>query len=158
DLGGPGRPAVKAGPFGAGLKKEFYVRSGDRVYGQEQVIADDFAVGDYFIDEARFQKLRSCEGRAGGGLVSLAGTLGRASVAPAGTAPGIINPLLTRLSLHERLADPWFIKYFLASPFVQNHFEGVAHGGTMGVLNASTLSPLVVPLPPLPEQRRIVAK
>jgi type I restriction enzyme S subunit len=128
------------------------------VYGQEQVIADDFGIGDYFIDEARYQKLRTCDVRPGDVLVSLVGTFGRSSVVPAGSAPGIINPRLVRLALHERVADPWYIKQVLASPVVQRHFEGVAHGGTMGVLNAGSLSELELPVPPLNEQRRIVAK
>jgi type I restriction enzyme S subunit len=157
-LGGLERPAVKAGPFGSALKKEFYVRSGYRVYGQEQVIADDFSIGDYFIDATRFHTLRACEVRAGDVLVSLVGTFGKAAIVPNDALPGIINPRLIRLSLDPRLINPSFIKLYLESPGVQSYFESMAHGGTMGVLNATTISPLPVRLPPLAEQSRIVAK
>ena len=34
--------SLKTGPFGSSLKKEFYVQKGYKIYGQEQVIADDF--------------------------------------------------------------------------------------------------------------------
>jgi type I restriction enzyme, S subunit len=157
-LGGSDRPAVKAGPFGSALKKEFYSRAGYRVYGQEQVIADNLAVGDYYIDENRFQALKSCEVRAGDVLVSLVGTFGKASIVPPDAEPGIINPRLIRLSLDPDRVEPRYLKAFLGSPLVQQQFEAVAHGGTMGVLNATTVGPLELPLPPLNEQRRIVAK
>jgi type I restriction enzyme S subunit len=40
---------IKAGPFGSSLTKDVYVESGYRVYGQEQVIPNDFTIGDYYI-------------------------------------------------------------------------------------------------------------
>lgn len=42
--------SLKAGPFGSALKKECYVKNGYKVYGQEQVIAGDENIGDYYID------------------------------------------------------------------------------------------------------------
>ena len=44
-----GKHGIKAGPFGSTLKKEDYVGSGFRIYGQEQVIAGRFDVGDYSL-------------------------------------------------------------------------------------------------------------
>lgn len=43
---------IKPGPFGSSLKKESYTRTGFKVYGQEQVIAGDQSIGDYFISAA----------------------------------------------------------------------------------------------------------
>ena len=53
--------AIKAGPFGSALKKEYYTDSGYKIYGQEQVISGDINYGDYYIDEKIFNKLRNCE-------------------------------------------------------------------------------------------------
>ena len=53
-----GKYGIKAGPFGSSIKKETYKPYGYKVYGQEQVIADDFTIGDYFIDEEKFQELK----------------------------------------------------------------------------------------------------
>ena len=46
--------AIKAGPFGSSLKKEFYVEKGYKIYGQEQVIKDDLTYGDYYISDAEY--------------------------------------------------------------------------------------------------------
>ena len=58
-LGGRGRPAIKAGPFGSSLTKDKYVAEGYKVYGQEQVIRGDYLYGDYFIPKTLFDELRT---------------------------------------------------------------------------------------------------
>ena len=154
-LGTSDRPPIKAGPFGSSLKKEFYVKSGYKVYGQEQVIAGDLSIGNYYIDSHRFESLKSCAVQPGDVLISLVGTFGKAVVVPNEAEPGIINPRLIRLSLDSSKVDPFFIKEWLVSPTTQNLFNDVAHWGTMGVLNAQTLKSLQLLLPPLPEQKKI---
>ena len=156
-LGSKQRPAVKAGPFGSSLKKEFYVSSGYRIYGQEQVIGNDLSIGNYYVDERRFKSLKSCEVKTGDILVSLVGTFGKILVVPEVFEPGIINPRLVRLSLDSQKIDPHFFSYFFQSPLVKSQLELQSHGGTMGILNAKNVSDLDVPLPPLEEQKRIAA-
>ena len=63
--------ALKAGPFGSALKKEYYVPNGYKVYGQEQVISGDPFYGDYYIDQDRFDTLKSCAVKSGDILISL---------------------------------------------------------------------------------------
>ena len=155
ELGASDRPAVKAGPFGSALKKEFYVDSGFRIYGQEQVIAGDLGIGDYYIDETRFNSLKACEVQAGDILVSLVGTFGKILVVPNEFEPGIINPRLVRLSLDPKKVDPKYFSYFFQSPIAELQMQQKSHGGTMGILNAKNISALKIPLPPLAEQKRI---
>ena len=69
--------ALKAGPFGSALKKEYYVTSGYKIYGQEQVISGDCTFGDYYIDEERYKSLENCAVQAGDILISLVGTYGK---------------------------------------------------------------------------------
>ena len=157
ELGHDGRPAVKAGPFGSSLRKSCYVREGYRVYGQEQVLAGDLSVGDYYIGEDRFRSLKSCEVRPGDVLMSLVGTFGEALVVPLDIEPGIINPRLLRVSLASRRVLPEFFCYWLRSDGTQKLLADAAQGGTMGVLNAGIVKRLGVALPPLPEQSAIVA-
>ncbi len=83
------------------------------------------------------------------------GTIGRIFIVPDGAEPGIINPRLMRISLDRRVADSRFVGAFLGSPRIQRLLERRAHGGTMLGLNADALASLRVPLPTLPEQRKI---
>lgn len=157
DLGQKGRPAVKAGPFGSSLKKSFYVPSGYRVYGQEQVLADDLSLGDYYIDAERYRALESCAVRAGDVLMSLVGTFGQALVVPPEAQPGIINPRLVRLSLDPQLILPEFFCYWLQCDRTRRLLASAAQGGTMGVLNAGIVKNLTLGRPPIDEQKAIVA-
>ena len=157
ELGQEGRPAVKAGPFGSSLKKSYYVPRGYRVYGQEQVLAGDLSLGDYYIDEVRFGMLRSCEVKAGDVLMSLVGTFGEAIVVPSAAEPGIINPRLLRLSLDPGRILPEFFYYWLESAGTQRLLVDAAQGGTMGVLNAGIVKNLRLARPSLSEQSGIVA-
>ncbi|AFZ19366.1 restriction endonuclease subunit S [Allocoleopsis franciscana] len=150
--------ALKAGPFGSALKKEFYVPHGYKIYGQEQVIAENPFYGNYYIDKERYESLKSCAVKSGDILISLVGTIGKVLVLPEGIEPGIINPRLVKLSLEKRLIIVEYSKKYLESSIVRHYFSMLSHGGTMDILNLSILKTLPIPLPPLNEQRRIVAK
>lgn len=148
--------ALKAGPFGSSLKKSFYVKSGYKIYGQEQVIKNDPYYGDYYIDESHYELLKSCAVQPGDILISLVGTIGKVLVLPKDIEPGIINPRLVKLTLDERLIGVEFLKSYLQSPYVKYLFALASHGGTMDILNLKILKELPIPLPPINEQISII--
>jgi len=150
--------ALKAGPFGSALKKQFYTSTGYKVYGQEQVIRGDAHFGDYFIPEEKFRELIACAIQPGDLLISLVGTTGRILVLPEDALPGIINPRLLKISLSPGNVRPEYVQIVLESPYARQFFKLNAHGGTMDVLNLGILKELAVPLPGLLEQEEIVRK
>jgi type I restriction enzyme S subunit len=152
------RNALKAGPFGSALKKEFYVPVGYKIYGQEQVIAGDHTFGDYYISEEKYRELENCAVKPGDILVSLVGTTGKVLVLPLGAEPGIINPRLIKLSLNPQFVAAQYASYYLQSAAARSFFKLQAHGGTMEILNLGIVKALPVCLPPLAEQVRIVAE
>lgn len=154
-LGRRGRPAIKAGPFGSSLTKDKYVAEGYKVYGQEQVIRGDYLYGDYFIPKALFEELKSCAVEAGDILLSLVGTAGRVLVIPNGAPEGIINPRLIRFSFDQSVISSQFFQYLFETETYQTLLERSAQGGTMGVLNATLLRPIAIPVPSLSEQTAI---
>ncbi len=150
--------ALKAGPFGSALKKEFYVGSGYKIYGQEQVIKQDAHFGDYFISEKKFKELQSCEVNPGDMLISLVGTIGKVLILPPNSKAGIINPRLIKMTLNSELVVSEYIRILLQAPWVREFLFAESHGTTMDVLNLTILRSLPIPLPPLAEQHRIVDK
>ena len=149
--------ALKAGPFGSALKKSFYVKSGYKIYGQEQVISGDENFGDYYVDREKYLSLESCKVGPGDILISLVGTIGRVLIVSDHAAPGIINPRLVKLSLNNDI-DRDYIRIILGSRLMQKELSEKSHGSTMDVLNLGLLRKLQFPLPPVPEQNRIVTK
>lgn len=147
---------IKAGPFGSALTKDMYVNAGYRVYGQEQVIPNDFAVGDYYITEDKYRELRQYKVSRDDILISCVGTFGKVAVVPPEAAAGIINPRLIRLRCAPSV-DSQFLATVLRSAIVFEELAARSRGGTMDVINIGTLSDVRVPLPSVGEQKRIQA-
>jgi type I restriction enzyme, S subunit len=151
------KSSIKAGPFGSSLKKDFYVKSGYKIYGQEQVIKNDAFFGDYYINKEKFESLKSCQVKPGDLLISLVGTIGKTLILPDNCEKGIINPRLIKISLDKSIANSKFINYYLKSLFVIEFLKNESHGQTMSVLNLKILKKLPFVIPHLEEQSLIVS-
>lgn len=146
--------SIIAGPFGSSITKDMYVNDGYKVYGQEQVIPNDFNIGDYFISPKDFYKLSRYEIKVGDILISCVGTFGKIAVFPDWARPGIINPRLIKATLVPKM-NPSFIREFLKSKVVSKQFELLSRGGTMGVINIAILNEIMISIPPIEEQNSI---
>lgn len=76
-------------------------------------------------------------------------------IVPEGAAAGIINPRLIRFTFDPELVVPRFFKELFESEQIQRYLERTSQGGTMGVLNATMLRSLEIPLPSSAEQQAI---
>ena len=150
--------AIKRGPFGSSLKKEFFVSNGIKVYEQQHAIQNDFTLGRYFINEERFDELRAFEVRPGDLIVSCSGTIGRIAVVPEWAEKGVINQALLKLSLNKHIIENrFFIAQFQykSGQIISANTRGSGMNNLAGVKELKEV-PFV--LPPLSEQHRIVAK
>jgi type I restriction enzyme S subunit len=144
-----------AGPYGASLTKGMYSASGYRVYGQQQVIPDDFSIGDYFISAEKYEEMHRYKVFPDDLLVSVMGTIGQVAVVPTSIAPGIINPRLVRYRCGP-LIRPRYLQRVLMSRQHQEHLALESRGTTMDGLNMQTLGRVPVPIPPNTEQLQIL--
>jgi type I restriction enzyme S subunit len=154
DIAAQEKNALKAGPFGSALKKEFYVRSGYKIYGQEQVICGDASFGDYYIDEEKYKELKNCAVQAGDILISLVGTYGKTLIMPDNYEAGIINPRLMKITLNKNKVTPIYFKYYFESNALKASMDANTHGGTMGILNLGIIRQMKVQVPPLSLQNQ----
>lgn len=91
-------------------------------------------------------------------LISRAGSVGFAALIETVECPCVFASYLIRFILDEKAANPRFIIHFLKSPYYWQEIEEASAGIALSNVNASKLSSIYVPLPPLNEQRRIAAK
>lgn len=146
---------IKPGPFGSSITKRMYTAEGYKVYGQEQVIADDLTVGDYYISPNKYNELRIFEIHENDILVSLVGTVGCVLVVRRPFKPGIINPRLIRFRPVLSKGNPVFLKELLMSDTVKGQLASLFQGGTMPVLSATTMRKLILAKPKQNEQEMI---
>lgn len=145
-----------SGPFGSSLKKEFYVKKGYKIYGQEQVIKNDFGYGDYYISEEKFKELRRCEIFSGDVLISCVGTFGKIALVPDNFEKGIINPRLVKITPDKSKINPKYFLILLRSKITYSQLESMNRGGVMGVINLGILSQLRFPIPKIEIQDKII--
>jgi len=146
---------IIAGPFGSSITKDMYVRHGYKVYGQEQVIPNNFEIGDYYISEKSYLELSRYIAYEGDILISCVGTFGKIAVFPEGAEPGIINPRLIKAEINDA-HNPYYFRELLKSEVVFKQFELLSRGGTMGVINIAILSEILAVVPTINEQMDIV--
>jgi len=150
--------AFKIGPFGSSLKKSELVNSGIPVMGIENVLGDQFSkLCRRFITPEKFKALSDYEIQPGDVLVTTMGTIGRAAVAPPNLGRCIFDSHLFRMRVDQERVCPSYLCRAVNSALVGRQLKRMAHGAIMQGLNTSILQECIIPLPPLPEQRRIVA-
>lgn len=151
--------AIKRGPFGSSLKKEFFVDSGVRVFEQYNPINQDSNWKRYFITQQKFKELESFKAGAGDLLISCSGTLGKILELPKNVEVGIINQALLKIRLdNKQILNSYFVHLF-NSPYMQNIIlENTIGSAIQNIASVKVLKQIKIPLPPLETQKAIVEK
>lgn len=150
------------GPFGSNLKTEHYVENGVRVIRLQNIGIGDFNDADKaYISEAHGRSLEKYRVSPGDLLVASMGDdtwpAGRACTVPHGLGAAIHKADCFRFCLKSDVADTNYVKWFLNSPSAMRPISQGAHGQTRLRLNLSNAKKIMVPCPPLDDQKRIGA-
>lgn len=151
---------IKIGPFGSQLKKEMLLSDGVyRVYGQENVYARDFNIGDRYLTREHFNRLNSCEILPGDFVMSTMGTIGKCAIVPTTIQRGIMDSHLIRLRFDEKKVRSDYILQLFSDQFhyLSDQTARLAVGGIMDGLSVGIVSRLNVIYPEsIEEQGKII--
>lgn len=150
--------SMKRGPFGGSLRKEIFVKQGYLIYEQRHAIHGDFNYEKYFITTQKFEEMKAFKVSPGDLIISCSGvTLGRISEIPKNAKEGIINQALLKLKLNNKLVrNDFFINLFNSTIFQTNIFEKAKGSAIPNMVGVDELKQIVIGLPPMAEQERIV--
>ena len=151
----PEKGAMKIGPFGSALKKEFYTEVGVKVYAQENIFQEDFSIGNYYISDERYQTLKGCKLEAGDLVISMMGTIGACAIFPEDAEPGIMNSHLLRLQLKDDIYPEYIHQLLRDSQLIRKQIDRLSVGSIMSGLSSSVVQKLVFPVPCIEEQKKI---
>lgn len=151
---------IKIGPFGSQLKKEMLLSDGVyRVYGQENVYAHDFNIGDRYLTREHFNRLNSCEILPGDFVMSTMGTIGKCAIVPTTIQRGIMDSHLIRLRFDEKKVRSDYILQLFSDQFhyLSDQTARLAVGGIMDGLSVGIVCRLNVIYPEsIEEQGKII--
>ena len=109
----------------------------------------------FFISYATHQFMRRSQLEAGDVLVSIAGTIGRTALIHASDLPANINQALALVRTDKTRTEPAFLCAFLRSQIGQRLLLGQTVQLAQANISLTQIASTAIPLPPLPEQRRI---
>lgn len=152
--------AVRSGPFGSQLLHEEFIESGVAAIGTRDVQANRFEFkSGWCVRPEKFEELRRYQVFPGDILCTIVGaSIGRFCVVPNDIPLAFTTKHIQALTLDMATADARFVSYMLN--FHRRCRESLfsqVEGSAQPSLNAQKVLATELPLPPLPEQRRVVA-
>jgi type I restriction enzyme, S subunit len=151
---------VQTGPFGAQLHREEFTTEGIPVIAVGNLTGIGFTrKGLYFITEEKAKQLRRYDVQAGDLLFARSGaTLGKVCVAPSYMNDWRMMGHILRARLNRVFVVPEIIAFALwGDPVVKSNVTRRIRGMTRPGYNTSLLQSIPIPLPPIDEQRTLLA-
>jgi type I restriction enzyme S subunit len=153
-----GKEGIKIGPFGSSLKLESMLEEGYKVYGQENLIKENFDIGSRYINRKKFIEMKQYELLENDIAISMMGTIGKSKIIPKDIKRGIMDSHLIRIRLNEELLDIKFLNLIIReSQYIIEQFSYNSNGSIMSGLNSSIIKNLILAIPNLKRQKEVVS-
>ena len=153
------KDAIVSGPFGSNLKVSDYKESGIPILRLQNIGKGHFIEKDIkFINEAKAEELKYHSFIAGDIVLAKLGIpVGKTCIIPNHFHRGIIVADVVRIRPDKKIINYKFLEYFLNTDLSVSQLTKNISGSTRPRVNLSNVRNIELNLPPLPEQKRIVA-
>lgn len=150
--------AMKRGPFGSSLKKEFFVDDGIVVYEQGHAINNDPFRHRYYISDEKYKELKAFTVKGGDMIISCSGvTLGRICLLPDDADVGVINQALLKIDINEEIIlKKFFLLLFRSETFQRLIFKKSQGTAMPNMVGMKELKEIPIPIPSIEEQEEII--
>ncbi|MDE1220845.1 restriction endonuclease subunit S [Vibrio aestuarianus] len=145
------------GPFGGALKKEHFSKDGYKVYEQRNAIYGNTTMGNYFINQKKFDELKRFAVSSGDFIVSCSGTIGRIFKVPNECPKGIINQALLKITLNDTIDPDYFGHYFKWDTFQEKIIDGTQGGAMKNLVGMSEFKESLMPVPSCKKEQTAIA-
>lgn len=153
--------AIAMGPFGSNIKTESYVSSGVPVIRGTNLNYYKYPDGMFvFVSEQKANELKASLCVPDDLIFTHRGTLGQVGLIPSNKyAKYLVSQSGMKLSVNKEIINPLFAFYFFKSELGQNQLlQYESQVGVPAISNPLTsLKKIILPIPPLAEQRAIAS-
>ena len=148
---------IVAGPFGSNLKVSDYRMEGVPIIRLQNIERNKFKNMDIKYTSPEKAKELEYHSYPVGDLVlaKLGDPIGKTCLVPEYMGNGLVVADVVRIRLSPNKADKYFMEYLLNSRMCITQLEMETIGSTRPRVNISQVRDLEVPVPPLPEQKKI---
>jgi len=154
------KEGLVTGPFGTLLQKSDFQSEGVPILGIANVGTNRFIPGFYdHVDQWKAESLSSYKLQSEDIVIARSGTVGRSCVIPQNIDPApIMSTNLIRIRIDQEIFLPRLLcGLFNNSSLMERHKNSECRGSSRVFFTQKILLKLQIPVPPLYEQRRIVA-
>jgi len=150
--------ALQTGPFGSSLHQRDYQVGGTPVINPASIKTKGLLpIEKMAVGSDTLERLSNFKIRLGNIVMARRGEMGRCAVVSEKEDGWLCGTGSLILKLPKCIC-PHFISMLIGSPVIRNHLGGASVGATMQNLNQTILLSTSFGLPPLAEQKRIVAR
>ena len=148
------------GPFGSNLKASEYVNEGIPIIRLQNVERNEFVNKNIkFVTKEKANQLKRHSFVSNDIVITKLGIpVGKACIVPNFLPNGIIVADILRIHLNQKQISIKFLMYLINSQKIISQFASQTRGTTRPRVNLTKFRDFVFPLPPLNEQKKIVAK
>jgi len=151
---------LKTGPFGSQLKASDTIENGEFVvYNQRNVLDNQFSEFKDKVSKEKFDSLAGFEVLENDILITTRGTIGKAALVSNLTSRGILHPCLIKVRVNrDEILREWLLMYINNSSYFLENVKLESNSTTIEVIYGGTLSNVIIPVPPIENQRRILSE
>ena len=153
------QPAIglQMGPFGGMLTDLSPEPTGFKLYGQENTISGNFALGDRWVDEERFHDLSRYHLKAGDLVITRKGSLGSCRRFPATALPGLADSdtIIIRFD-EQKLRSAMAIILLHDAAYIAAQIDSTRRGAILAGLNTTVVGNILFVCPASDEQNAII--
>lgn len=153
-----GKNGIKIGPFGSTLTNKTESNYPYNIYGQANLVSNDFSFTKNTVSKQVFEELKNYEVIAGDICLSMMGTIGKCRTVPKGIKQGIMDSHLIKIRLDAKIITNSYFEYVYDKDYSGLCYQQMQHdkkGSIMDGLNTTIVKSLLIPLPSITEQETI---
>jgi len=152
--------AIVDGPFGSNLKTSDYIddtENGVPVLTTKNLEGDYSASSVRYISKEKFESLKRSQVVGGDILVAKIGSIGKTGIYPVSRPTAMIPANLLKFTVDPNVVKK-YVFHFLNCGEFQKTLKGISSATAQPAFNITKFRDLLIRIPPLAEQHRIVAK